>query len=44
MTSLQKQLRHLLAFHGGKNTNVDQAVEDILMAFVKAGWKAPVEK
>jgi len=43
-TSLHKTLKHLIAFHGGPNTNVEQCVEDIEEAIVKAGWKAPVEK
>jgi hypothetical protein len=42
MTSLHKTLRHLLAFYGHKGIDMEQAEQDIIMAFVKSGWKAPV--
>lgn len=38
MTSLHKQLRHLISFHGGPGTNVDQAVADIEKVYADAGY------
>lgn len=45
MNSLTKQLCHLLAFYGQvRKMQMEQATDDIINAFIEAGWKAPVEK